>query len=263
METQNSKWNEVLSAALAVPGVKINRDEFLIAAFTPYGTTEQARTLNQKRPIEAYSQRTLDEVANGIIRRHTAYVTTASTVAGLPGGWGMLVSIPADMAQFYAQLLIVAQKLAYIYGWPDLSDENNKLGDGALGILTLFVGIAFGVEGAEKAIQTVAATAAKHWTKKLPTMVLTKTAWYPIVKKVAAWLGIKITKDSVGKAVGKFIPLLGGVISGTVTYISFKPMAKRLKKELSLAQTIAQENAQNNENAEQTTDKFEEAEVVD
>lgn len=263
METKSITWNDVLSVALRMPGIQVHRDEFLKAAFAPYGTQEQVELLTTKRPIEVYSQRTLNKVAHGVIQKYTVLATAASTVAGLPGGWGMAISIPADMAQFYAQLLIVAQKLAYIYGWPDLSDENNKLGDGALGILTLFVGIAFGVEGAEKAIQTVAATAAKHWTKKLPTMALTKTAWYPIVKKVAAWLGIKITKDSVGKAVGKFIPLLGGVISGTVTYISFKPMAKRLKKELSLAQTIAQENAQNNENAEQTTDKFEEAEVVD
>lgn len=59
-----------------------------------------------------------------------------------------------------------------------------------------------------------------------------KTSWYPIVKKIAAWLGVKITKDSIGKAAGKIIPLLGAAVSGTLTYATFRPMAKKLKNEL-------------------------------
>ncbi len=64
-------------------------------------------------------------------------------------------------------------------------------------------------------------------------MALTKTFWYPIVKKIASWLGVKLTKDSMGKAVSKVIPLIGAAVSGTLTYATFKPMANKLKKELS------------------------------
>ena len=54
---------------------------------------------------------------------------------------------------------------------------------------------------ASSGIREIARISAEHWAKKLPQMALTKTAWYPIVKKIAEWLGIKITKDSVGRIV--------------------------------------------------------------
>lgn len=60
-----------------------------------------------------------------------------------------------------------------------------------------------------------------------------------MVKKIASWLGIKLTKDGVGKAAGKIVPILGGIVSGGLTYVTFKPMAKRLKNELAYASGLA------------------------
>ena len=45
-------------------------------------------------------------------------------------------------------------------------------------------------------------------------------------------LGYKLTKDSFAKGVGKLIPVLGGVLSGGLTYATFRPGAKRLQKTL-------------------------------
>ena len=41
-------------------------------------------------------------------------------------------------------------------------------------------------------------------------------------------LGQKITKQSVGSAVTKIVPVLGGVVAGTLTYATFRPMGQRL-----------------------------------
>ena len=49
---------------------------------------------------------------------------------------------------------------------------------------------------------------------------------------MAKWIGIKITKDSFAKNVGKLVPIVGAPISGGMTYWTFKPMARRLKKHL-------------------------------
>lgn len=38
----------------------------------------------------------------------------------------------------------------------------------------------------------------------------------------------------MANVIGKFIPIIGGLISGTVTYASFHPMAKRLNRELTV-----------------------------
>lgn len=219
-----------MKGALSMPGVKIDRDQFLATTFRPYGNSEE---LKDKRPSEVFSQQVIDHIAKGIVKNHSTKVTAISTVAGIPGGLAMLGTIPADLAQYYWHFLVMAQKLAYVYGWPDLRDENNNLGEQAQAIMTIFVGIGFGADGASAAVREIAKKAAEHWAKKLPRMALTKTVWYPIVKKVAGFIGIKITKDSAGKAAGKVIPLLGGVISGTLTYATFRPMAKKLQKNLS------------------------------
>ncbi len=63
---------------------------------------------------------------------------------------------------------------------------------------------------------------------KVDYKALTKTLWYPVVKKVAAMLGQEITKQAVSSAVTKVVPVLGGVVAGTLTYATFRPMGQRL-----------------------------------
>ena len=46
---------------------------------------------------------------------------------------------PADMVQFYWHALVMAQKLAYLYGWPDLL-EKGEVDDQTEIYLTLLVG---------------------------------------------------------------------------------------------------------------------------
>ena len=50
--------------------------------------------------------------------------------------------------------------------------------------------------------------------------------------KIAQWIGINMTKEGFAKGVGKVIPLVGAPISATITYYTFRPMARRLKKHL-------------------------------
>nr|MBA3892065.1 hypothetical protein [Gemmatimonadaceae bacterium] len=64
--------------------------------------------------------------------------------------------------------------------------------------------------------------------KKVAAQALTKTAWYPLVKKVGALVGQKITKKTVEKTITKAVPVVGGVVSGGLTYVTFRPMGHRL-----------------------------------
>lgn len=223
-----------MKGAMSMPGVKVDRDSFLISTLRPY--VNNVADLVEGRPSDFISSEILDKIAKGIVNNHATKATAISTAAGIPGGFAMFGTIPADMAQYFWHYMVMAQKLAYIYGWPDLRDPDNNLGDEAQAIMTLFVGVGFGVEGAQEAIRVVARNAAAHWSKKLTRMALTKTLWYPIVKKVAGWLGYKLTRDQVGKAAGKIIPILGGIISGALTFATFKPMANKLRIELATSQ---------------------------
>lgn len=224
-------WDGVMKGALSLPGVKVDKNTFLISAFAPYGNSEQ---LLSSTPIKIYSPEIVNKIANNVIKNHTNKVTLASAAAGIPGGLAMLGTVPVDLAQYFWNFLIMAQKLAYVYGWPDLRDENNNLGDGAQAVLTIFVGVAMGVNGANAILKEVAEQAARTLAKRIVRQALTKTTWYPIIKKIASYIGIKITKDMVGKGVAKVVPIVGALVSGGLTYATFKPMAKKLQKELNV-----------------------------
>jgi len=74
---------------------------------------------------------------------------------------------------------------------------------------------------------------AEQVAKKLPQKALTQGVIYPIVKKVAAYLGVQMAKQTFAKSVSKAIPLVGAVVSGGLTLATYLPTAKRLKKHLS------------------------------
>ncbi len=222
-------WDKVMNAALSMPMVKVDRTAFLTKEFSMYDNADQLR---DKRPIDLFDDEVIERAARGIINSHLTTATVTSTAAGIPGGLVMAATMPADIAQYYWHVLVVAQKLGYLYGWPDLLDEKGQITEGTRNVLTLFVGVMFGAQAASKLVGEIAKRVSLQAAKRLPQQALTKTMYYPVIKQVAKWIGVKMTKDTFGRSVGKAIPILGGVLSGAITAFSFKPMAEKLQKHL-------------------------------
>lgn len=99
-------------------------------------------------------------------------------------------------------------------------------------MLTLFIGVMFGVNAAQAGVAQVSKLIASEVARKLPQKALTKGAIYPVVKKVAGLLGIQMTKQVFAKSAAKVVPLVGAVVSGSLTFVTFMPMSKRLQKHL-------------------------------
>lgn len=222
-------WDKVMNAALSMPMVKVDRTAFLTKEFSMYDNADQLR---DKRPIDLFDAEAIERAARGVINSHLTTATVTSTAAGIPGGPAMAATMPADIAQYYWHVLVVAQKLGYLYGWPDLLDDKGQITEGTRNVLTLFVGVMFGAQAASKLVGEIAKQVSLQAAKRLPQQALTKTVYYPVVKQVAKWIGVKMTKDTFGRSVGKAIPILGGVLSGAITAFSFKPMAEKLQKHL-------------------------------
>lgn len=257
MSNEVTIWNKVMGAALSMPGVKVDRDDFLKKELKNYCSPEQLNLAISSRPINGVSKEIIDRIANACINSHTTKVTTISAVAGIPGGFAMAGTIPADMAQYYWHVFVLAQKLAYLYGFPDLRDENGNLTDTASDMLTLFVGVMMGASAANQAVKGLAKEFAKQVVKRLPQKALTKTMYYPIIKQIAKWIGVKLTKDTFAKGLGKVIPILGGVISGGLTLATFRPSAKRLQHKLQEEMFVINENYQENHNNEEQYSTYE------
>ncbi|MBQ3631807.1 MAG: TerB family tellurite resistance protein [Prevotella sp.] len=225
-------WNRILGVVLSMPGVKVDREAFLRKELKPYCSAAKLNMLGSVRPYNIVSDGIVDKVANSCIKRHTALVTTASTIAGLPGGLAMAATIPGDITQYYYHVIVLSQKLAYLYGFPDFCEEDGELSEGASDLLTIFMGSMMGAKVADQGISELAKEVAKEAVGRLQRIAITKSAVYPIAVKVAQLVGVKLTKEGMAKTVGKLIPIAGGLFSGSLTLFSFNPGAKRLQKRL-------------------------------
>ena len=227
-------FEDVLATAANMPGVRIDREAFLRRSLRKYCDYATLKRAVEQNPAAAnIPPKTIKRIANESINYETGKVTAISAAAGIPGGFAMIGTVPADLAQYFAHVLRIAQKLAYLYGWPSLFDENGEMDDATKGILTLFIGVMFGVQAAGDAIMKVSERVAEVLVKKLPQKALTKGFIYPVVKKVAAYLGVEMTKEVFAKGVGKVVPVVGGVISGGLTFATFRPMSAKLRNYLS------------------------------
>lgn len=233
IESSGSKFSQVLDAAAKLPGVRINREAYLRTALRRHCSDEQIDRAVATSPAEAgIADVVIAEVANTSISYETSRVTGLSAAAGLPGGLFMIGTIPADMAQYIGHMLRIAQKLAYIYSWPDLFREGEEIDEATESILTLFVGVMVGVQFAQSGVTKVSAMIAAQVVKKLPQQALTKGLIYPIVKRVAGHLGVSMTKKLFASGIAKAVPVLGAVLSGGLSLATFLPMSKRLQAHL-------------------------------
>lgn len=228
---QNLSLENILSTAITIPGVKVNRRQFLAEAFAKENVDlDQILAVG---PIEyGCSRELLQKKAASMVLTRTSQSSIASFAAGLPGGFAMAVSIPADVLQFFGMTLRLAQELTYLYGGKDLWENGQVDSDAVRNELVLYCGAMFGVSGAAAGVRLLSSQIAKTTLKKLPQKALTKTVWYPIVKQIGKAVGVKVTKSSVAKGISKAIPVIGGVISGGLNFASMMPMGNRLARAL-------------------------------
>lgn len=221
---------DILLQALNVPGVKIERSEFLYKELIKYYPEEQVLKSISTNPASAEIPRErINTIANHVIDYETNKVSAISFAAGIPGGIAMAATIPMDAVQYFGFVLRVMQKLAYLYGFSEFHLDEKNISDETMNQLLIFLGVMFGVNGATQGVRIIAETASAKVSKSLAQKALTKTTLYPIVKKVATTLGFKMTKDVFAKGVSKVVPVVGGVISGGITYATFKPCAIKLR----------------------------------
>ena len=90
----------MITTAIQLPGVKVSREAFLNEQFKDY-STEELQNIIAVGPINAGCSRDeLERKANRIVKERTALSTSASFLAGIPGGIAMAATIPADLVQF-------------------------------------------------------------------------------------------------------------------------------------------------------------------
>ena len=226
---------DVIIMGLRVPGIRIDRAQFLqkeLHTKLPQEVIDDAiayNPLHAKIPSEL-----IDKIADEVIKYERNCVSGISTALGMPGGFAMAATIPADIAQYYGYMLRATQKLMYLYGFPasDLEEKGQVFDTETMNTLILCLGVMYGTAGANNALKAMAKALATGVEKQLLKKALTKGTIYPIVRSVAKWFGVKMTKQVFAGFFKKAIPVVGGVIGGGLTFATFKPCCDRLKATL-------------------------------
>lgn len=226
---------DLIILGLQAPGIKVNRNDFLqreLMKNYPQEVINVAITHNPacaKIPSEE-----IDKIADEVIKCERNCVSGISAALGTPGGVAMIATIPADLVQYYGYMLRAVQKLMYLYGFPeiDTTEKGQKFDSETMNLLIICLGVMYGVQGTNTALKAMATALGKGVEKKLMRTALTKGTIYPIVKSVSKWFGVNMTKQVFSGFFKKAIPVVGGMIGGGITYLSFKPCCDKLKASL-------------------------------
>lgn len=233
--TEEEAWAyKILKRAAMLKGVSVNRETFLRTELSKKCSRSMVAEAIKTNPQEAgVSMAIMDELADAAISIETRKVSGLSALAGVPGGLAMVGTIPADIVQYFAHVLRIEQKLAYLYGWESFLNDEDEIDDETMYRLILFLGIMLQVGSIDNTLVKFAAQTAKaSVARTIEKQALTKTFWYIPMKKVLRVIGVNVTKKSFAEAISKGVPVLGGLVSGGITYATFRPGAVSLKKHL-------------------------------
>lgn len=220
---------------LRTPGIKVNRNDFLkreLMKNFPQDVIDDAIAFN---PAHAgISSAEIDKIADEVIKYERNCVSGISAALGMPGGVAMVATIPTDIGQYYGYMLRATQKLMYLYGFPeiDTKEKNHQFDSETMNILIICLGVMYGVQGTSSTLKAMATALGKGVEKKLMKAALTKGTIYQIVKNVSKWFGVNMTKQMFAGFFKKAIPVVGGILGGGITYVSFKPCCDKLKNSL-------------------------------
>jgi hypothetical protein len=226
---------DVINIAIKIPGIQINREKFLRKEFEIHYEKVIVDNAINATPISAgIPAEDIDKIADEVIEYERRCVSGIAAALGMPGGIALVATLPTDIAQYYGYLLRCAQKLMYLYGFPQIKfDEDGvQLDTSTMNELILCLGVMFGVANASQFLKVAAKALAEGVSKKLVNAALMKGAFYPLVKSIAKWFGKRMTKEVFAGFFKKAIPVVGGAIGGGLTYAMFKPCCVRLKNSL-------------------------------
>ena len=225
---------DIIVLGLRIPAVHIDREEFLRKQFMKNYANDVIQDAVKFNPAHAgITVEEIENIADQVIQYERNCVSGISLALGAPGGVAMVATLPTDIAQYYGYMLRAIQKLLYLYGFPEINVENGvNIDDETMNLITLCLGVMYGVEGSVASIKILSNALGKGVEKKLLQKALTKGTFYPIVKKISRWFSVCMTKQVFAGFFRKAIPVVGGVVGGGITYLSFKPCCDNLKKSL-------------------------------
>jgi hypothetical protein len=224
--------NSLVLTAVDNPATRVDREKFLreiLFKYKPNFSQDQQKDFIEN-PVKAVGINEVTFIADKVIKNSVWQTTGLSFLAGLPGGPVGLAAAAPDILQNLGYYIVLSQKLAYLYGI-NFYEETVQSDEYRKSSTLLCLAFMLGVNGADMVVQKILANV---WEKSSKEIIeyLMKTACFALVEKIAAKLGEDLTKKGVTKFLSKAVPVLGGLISGGMTFAGFKSSAAIMQKKL-------------------------------
>lgn len=226
-------FDELVAQAVRLPGTAVNRTAYLTEALGKKHACRVRDAIDATPAQAGLAPRDIDKIAKRSIGRDARRTTALSIAAGIPGGMAAAATIPADLAQFYGYLIRCIQKLTYLYGWRDLIRISGGQADAASGsALVIMLGVMAGDAQADAVLARLARLRSGGANDAALRMALEAKALSREVAQISDTLTRRLAQRLGGQVVGKAMPIVGAVISGTISNADFYAMARRLQKQL-------------------------------
>lgn len=196
---------------------KVNKSNLMKAFNWSYELLEK----NVPEFVESYQNENPDDVdaqIDSLIKWQCTKSFASGFATGLGGFWTLPVAIPADIAftmKFQAQMVA---SIAYLRGY-NLKDDQVKAA-----VLCTMIGSTL-TDMLHQTGTIVATGVARGLINQIPKEAL---------KKINEYLGVKLFTKFGTKAgsiaLGKAIPVISGIVGGSINLASTKSMAKLAKK---------------------------------
>ena len=227
-----SFYDKCMKAGLKLPFVRVDKENFLRRKFSDRSESEIRRIIDEK-PTSVVSLQEVQSKAHKEAWKYAWIVTFISFVVALPpDGFLMWLGIVVDFIQFQLFVFIILQKLLYLYGCKDLTGKDGGLDESTDWILLLISTIMIGKHQLARMAKTAAGVAVKQTIQRFAVRMLTKLVVFNLLRQVAKWFGIVLTKDMIAENMELAVPVVCAIISGLISLWLFLPMTNRLQKHL-------------------------------
>lgn len=228
MSLSSKAWDRLLDFVLGANMAQVNRVEWLTDTLYPFLSITELEQLATEPPHRFLSVKVLNHIANQEIRRHTELLAMGSAGSSLTGCIATWVGIPTELAQYSVNLVLLIQKLAYLYGWNDFYSYGAVTAETKARI-TFMMGSMLGIREADALLRNACRSYQGQVSITPMPYVGDRSPIDKVIVEISKRLLVLSAKGGITAWIGCKAPLIGVTLGASTSYLLVKPSLVRLK----------------------------------
>lgn len=228
MSLSSKAWDRLLDLVLGANMAQVNRVEWLTDALYPFLSITELEQLATEPPHRFLSVKVLNHIANQEINRHTELLAMGSAGSSLTGCIATWVGIPTELSQYSVNLVLLIQKLAYLYGWDDFYSYGTVTAETKARI-TFMMGSMLGIREADALLRSACRSYKGQVSITPMPYVGDHSPIDKVIVEISKRLLVLSAKGGITAWIGRKTPLIGVTIGATSSYLLVKPSLVRMK----------------------------------